>query len=514
MRERQAADRAAASAAIPIRILHLEDDSLDAELVSSQLREDGLRCTIVVVATESAFRTEVASPAIELILSDYTIPSFSGLGALAIARSLRPDLPFIFVSGTIGEERAIEALKQGATDYVLKHRLSRLGPAIRRALAEKQARELGEWQTAQLAQTEKLAAMGSLLAGVAHELNNPLSVIVGHMQLLQGQLQGTAAERAGKVVSAADRCARIVKNFLALARHRPPERRQVHIRTVVEEALDLVGYSLAAAGVEVVTDIPPSVPALFADPHQLHQVLVNLLSNAQHALRGRAGTKRIVVSAGLHDDSTVFLEVGDNGPGIPPDIVGRVFEPFFTTKPVGEGTGLGLSLCREIVESHGGALRLQSEVEHGTVFRIELPVERPAVHEGASTDARSEPPRVGRILVVDDEVALAEMIAEMLSGQGHEVEIVTNGVDALEKLTAARYDAVLCDLRMPGMDGPALYAAVEQRRSGQERRFVFMTGDTFAAETAEFLQRAGVPSLSKPFRLEEIERTVRDAVGR
>jgi signal transduction histidine kinase len=511
-------------AASPIRVLHVEDNLVDAELVSAILQAAGLSCSVRVVDTEAAFRTAVAVADIDLVICDYSIPSFSGLAALAIARSARPDLPFIFVSGTIGEERAIDALKEGATDYVLKQRLGRLGSAVRRALAERaahQARAKAEReqkraeaalqrQAAALAQTEKLAAMGSLLAGVAHELNNPLAVVVGYTHLLRRGLEGAQAERATKISSAAERCARIVKNFLALARQRPPERQWVHLDELVEEALELVNYSLNASGIEVVLDLAADLPALWADPHQLHQVMVNLITNAQQALRERPpGQRRLLIGVAMHDERTACVEVVDTGPGIPAEIVSRIFEPFFTTKPPGEGTGLGLSLCRGIVESHGGTMRLHTDVGRGTVFRIELPITRGPVATAAVPEEAPTRPGVGtRLLVVDDETALGAMIAEMLTTQGHRVDVVTDGQQALEKLAACRYDVVLSDLRMPGLDGPGLYAEVQKRHPGQERRFVFITGDTFTGGTAEFLERSGVPSLAKPFTLEEIARAV------
>lgn len=373
----------------------------------------------------------------------------------------------------------------------------------------KRAEEALRRQAAALAQTEKLAAMGSLLAGVAHELNNPLAVVVGHTHLLRRGLEGEQAERATKISSAAERCARIVKNFLALARQRPPERQWVHLNKIVEEALELVGYSLNASGIEVVLDLPAGLPALWADPHQLHQVVVNLIMNAQQALRERPpGQRRLLLGVGMHDERTACVEVVDTGPGIPAEIVSRIFEPFFTTRPVGEGTGLGLSLCRGIVESHGGTMRLHTDVGRGTSFRIELPITRAPLGRPAMTEAPTRPGAGARLLVVDDEAALGAMIAELLTTQENLVDVVTDGQQALEKLAACRYDVVLSDLRMPGMDGPALYAEVQKRHPGQERCFVFLTGDTFTGGTAEFLERSGVPSLAKPFTLDEMERAV------
>jgi PAS domain S-box-containing protein len=365
-------------------------------------------------------------------------------------------------------------------------------------------------QAASLAQAEKVAAMGSVLAGVAHELDNPLAMIVGHTQLLARGLEGAAAERATEISSAAALCARIVKNILALARQRPPERQWVDLKTVVEEALELVADSLRTSGIEVTTELPADIPVLWADPHQLHQVVVNLVTNAHHALREHAAARRIFVGIGIHREKTVCVEVADNGPGIPAAIVPRVFDPFFTTRPAGEGTGLGLSVCRGIVEGHGGTIGLHSEVGRGTVFRVELPITRAQVETPAASEASTNATLAARVLVVDDEAELGVMTAELLTSQGHQVDVVTYGQQALERLATKPYDVILSDLRMPGMDGPTLYAKVQEQYPGHERRFVFVTGETFTDGSAAFLKRTGAPSLSKPFTLDEIERVVKE----
>ena len=366
-------------------------------------------------------------------------------------------------------------------------------------------------QAAALAQTEKLAAMGSLLAGVAHELNNPLGVIAGQTELLRRGLEGGPADRAAKIASAVDRCARIVRNFLALARQRPTERGWASLKQVVEEALELVGYSLTSAGIEIVTDLGAELPRLWADSHQLHQVIVNLITNAQHALLRRPSPRRLFLTVGRRDADRVFLEIADNGPGIPAAVVSRVFEPFFTTKPAGEGTGLGLSLCRGIVESHGGTIHLESTPGEGTLFRIELPVGKEV---GAVPLTVAEPAAgeviPARVLLVEDEVELADVVAELLSARGHHVDVARNGREALEKLDRQTYHVILSDLRMPEMDGPTLYAEVQRRFPGLERCFVFVTGDTFAGRTTDFLERTGCPSLAKPFTLEDVERIVNE----
>src|SRR5438128_192816 len=229
--------------------------------------------------------------------------------------------------------------------------------------------------------------MGSLLAGVAHELNNPLAVLTGHAHLLrEGAKDESLASRAEKIQAAADRCARIVKNFLALARQRPPERGAVSVNMVIQGALEMLAYELRTDSVEVTCEFAAGLPPLWADSHQLHQVLVNLIANAHHAMRKqpKPAPRRIRLASQLdREHQRVRLTVADTGPGIAPEIREKIFEPFFTTKLAGEGTGLGLSLCRGIIEEHGGTISIQSEPGQGATFVIELPLVERATAEAA-----------------------------------------------------------------------------------------------------------------------------------
>jgi two-component system NtrC family sensor kinase len=366
-------------------------------------------------------------------------------------------------------------------------------------------------------QAEKFAAMGELLAGVAHELNNPLSVVVGQATLLARALgEGTGTARAAKVTQAAERCARIVRSFLALARHQSTEKIETRLNQVVAEAVELLGYALRVDGVEVLLDLAGDLPALWADPHQLHQVLVNLLTNAQQAMRGGPAPRRIAIST-RHDRaaSRVLLRVADTGPGIPPEVQARIFEPFFTTKPPGQGTGLGLSLCAGIVESHDGTIRVESRPGEGAVFEVELPVVTPrAAPPAPAAAAAPTPVRRSRILVVDDEPGVTEVLSELLARDGHEVETAPNGAVALSRLEAASYDLILSDIRMPELDGPGLYREAVRRHPGLSRRFVFLTGDTLSRDAAAFLDETGAPKVSKPLSLPEVQRAVREALQR
>jgi PAS domain S-box-containing protein len=229
---------------------------------------------------------------------------------------------------------------------------------------------------AALRQTDKLATMGSLLAGVAHELNNPLTVILGQTELLLGSCpQGPIAERADRLYKAAERCARIVKNFLALARQHPPERQQVQLNQVAREAVELLAYPLRVDNVEIIWDLTDRLPRIWADSHMLYQVAANLIANAQQAMHDAPPPRRLTIATRVEASSErIILMVADTGPGIPAEVQPRIFEPFFTTKPPGQGTGLGLSLCQGIIDSHGGTMRVESQPGRGAAFIVELPV--------------------------------------------------------------------------------------------------------------------------------------------
>jgi two-component system NtrC family sensor kinase len=360
-----------------------------------------------------------------------------------------------------------------------------------------------------LRQSEKLATMGQLLAGVAHELNNPLTVISGYAEMLMSRLTGTALEpSAGQIDQAARRCSRIVRNFLALARKHPPERRPVALNRVIAEALELLAYPFSLDNVETRLDLAADMPDLWADAHQLHQVVVNLLTNAHQAMRETQTRHLTIVTR--HDPARAMasLQVSDTGPGIPPDVQARVFEPFFTTKPVGHGTGLGLSLCLGIVEGHGGTMHLDGRPGRGAVFTVELPV-GPAPVEPHGREAEGSG-RLERktILVVDDEPAVAQLVADLLSCDGHEVDSAPSAVAALRRIAAQRYDLIITDIRMPDMDGPHFYREVAARYPEARPRFVFMTGDLLGPGTSDFLESTRALRLAKPFDLEAIRRVV------
>ncbi len=355
-----------------------------------------------------------------------------------------------------------------------------------------------------LLQQEKLAAVGQLVSGVAHELNNPLAGIVAFSQLLMAApaMGDEQVNAVTTIQKEAKRAARIVSNLLLFARQRPPERAETDLNQVLLDTLELRRYALRTQQITVETELEPTLPITWADPFQLQQVVLNLLTNAEHAVRASARERRIILRT-RRSDQWLVASVEDTGVGIAPEAVERIFNPFYSTKPVGEGTGLGLSISDGIVREHGGQIVVHSEPGCGATFSVQLPlVPSPLASNGARVDVT--PSAAARtILLVDDEPSVRSALALFLQQAGHRVDVVGSGSEALARTGERRYDAILLDLRMPDMGGHEVYATLRERDPAQARRVVFVTGDADGRLTRAFLGQAGRPVLHKPFALEE-----------
>ena len=381
---------------------------------------------------------------------------------------------------------------------------------IARDITEKKrsAEELAR-QRESLYQREKLAALGSLLAGVAHELNNPLSVVVARAVLLEEQGDSATQAAALKIRTAAERCARIVRTFLAMARQQQPQRGPVAINDVISAALDIAAYAIRTSSIEVTQELSRGIPLILADADQLHQVLLNLIINAQQSLQEHPTPRRLRVTSCFDPISDVLcIAVADNGPGIPEHLRARIFEPYFTTKPMGVGTGVGLAVSLGIVEAHGGTLTATCPLDGGAVFTVRLPVANVGV-SGVEA-AQSAKPNASRrkILIVDDEAEIRETLTEILTCAEHRVVSVSSGREALERMTVERYDVILTDIRMPDLDGRAFYKVIEERWPGQVGRVAFVTGDTLASALRDFVSESGRPVIEKPFLPSDVRRVV------
>jgi two-component system NtrC family sensor kinase len=374
-----------------------------------------------------------------------------------------------------------------------------------------------ERQRAALDQSEKLAALGSLLAGVAHELNNPLSVVLGNAVMLREEMEANGAKsgsvaRAAKIETAAERCARVVRSFLAIARRHKTEKRAVPVTPLLDDSLRLVNYALQSNGIVVERDYDGPVPDAFVDRDQVQTVVVNLLVNAVQALEEVEGPRTIRISARV--DGGVRVVVADSGPGIAADIAHRIFDPFFTTKPQGVGTGIGLSISRGLAEAQGGQLLLLAEPGEGAAFELILPLADAGAAGVAAADgaeSSSVPARGGprRAIVIDDEPDIAALLAESLQRAGYRCDVATSGREAQALMSAhSGYAAVLCDLRMPDIDGPALFRWMETHHPALAERTVFVTGAALGPATGRFLAENSRPVLEKPFTPADIIRLV------
>jgi two-component system NtrC family sensor kinase len=380
-----------------------------------------------------------------------------------------------------------------------------------------------ERQRDALRQTEKLSAMGTLLAGVAHELNNPLAIVMGRASLLEEKAPDSElAADARRIREAAERCGRIVRTFLNMARHKPAQRSAVQLNDIVRAAADMLGYTLRSHGIALDLQLAEGLPELQADGDQLGQVVLNLIVNAQQALASVDGPRRITIATGVHlskdgaaEGEQVWLRVADTGPGVPAAARSSIFEPFFTTKDAALGTGLGLSVSRSIVREHGGDLLLEDGAA-GASFIIRLPLEvadggagrRDAPPSLASADAEPQ----ARVLVVDDEPEIADLVRAVLEGAGYEVATAESGSVALGLLEEARFDAIVSDVRMPDLDGAGLWRAVRERWPVLARRMLFVTGDTLSPQARQLLDESGCASVDKPFANADLLAAVRVAL--
>jgi signal transduction histidine kinase len=364
-------------------------------------------------------------------------------------------------------------------------------------------------------QAEKLAALGDLVAGVANEINNPLCSLLGYAQLLLAEAPAPKTRaRLESMRGDAERISQTVAKLLTFARQHPAERRLLGLNGIIEKTVAMRAYDLRARQIQIEKELAPDLPRTLLDFHQIQQALLSLLANAEQALvdSGQRGTIRISTRA--YGD-TIEVRVADDGPGIPEQIQGRIFEPFFTTRTDRGGTGLGLSLCYGIVQEHGGRIRVESQPGQGATFVISLPIvqtEAESPSRGSMPDGAALERRL-RVLVIDKEPGVQDMLMEMLSARGHSVDTAATAAEALRKIGAAAYDLILADIKMPNAPARELYAAVVERAPALAGRILFTSSEGTSAQTLEFLRDTGREVLLKPFKLEEIEKALATAVS-
>lgn len=523
----------------PLRILHLEDNATDSTLLGHLLKLDGLQCDIVRVETEAGYHAALSEGSVDIIIADHRLPTYDGPRALKFARETCPDIPFIFFSGTMGEDTAVDSLKQGAIDYVLKHRPERLPAAVRRALHEREetalrkSAEAGQaraqemlLQTNRLLQNamadlkrtqqeiikqERRNALTQMVSGIVHDFNNTLMPLVGLPEYLLGQpgalddreelvrmleVMRTAASDARDVV-------RRLREF-----YRPKEDMVVAPIVLADLIRDVVAMTEPAWKIQAQSEGRTitletefnELPRISGHDASLREMLTNLVINAAHAIPN-TGVIRITTAM---QGKFAVIQVSDNGVGMTERVKRRCFEPFFSTKGDG-GTGLGLSLSYGIVERHGGRIDLDSEVGKGTTFTIHLPIRGPMERP---VTAQSSPPRktaISRklnVLLADDSSTTRFMVAAYLTGDGHAITTVENGARCIEVLGTTAFDILLLDRAMPGMSGDEV--AIQARQIAPGMPIIMLTGFgdlmNYRAERPD-----GVDSvLTKPVTPEEL----------
>jgi signal transduction histidine kinase len=494
-----------------LRVLCAEDSPDDYELVTRELKTAGFNLVSIRVDNASAMARELEARTWDVVLSDWHMPGFGAAEAADVLRGKGVDVPFIIVSGTIGEDTAVEAMKCGAHDFLVKDKLARLVPAIEREMKEARNRRDRRKMHDQLLISERMASVGLLAAGVAHEINNPLAAVLANLDLAHQDVSQLAIpdgpdgaktrellDELNEARDAATRIRDIVRDLKLFSRSEEEKRTAVEVDRVLDSSARMAWNEIRHRA-KLVKEYSP-VPPVEANESRLGQVFLNLIVNAAHAIPvGRASANTIRIATYLGPGGKVVVEVSDTGTGMTPDVLKRLFTPFFTTKPVGVGTGLGLSICHRIISALGGDISVESTAGKGTTFRVTLP---PATLRREATEPMPtiEPEaRRGRVLVIDDEPSVCKAASRIL-GSIHEVVTANRAQDALERIrNGERFDVILCDLMMPEMTGMELHAELVDAAPEQAEKVVFLTGGAFTARARSFLDGVSNLRFEKPF---------------
>jgi two-component system cell cycle sensor histidine kinase/response regulator CckA len=509
-----------------LHILHIEDSEADSLLIQQLLIREGLNCETDRIETREQLEHALRNASYDLILADCKLPRFSGLEALALARGLYPNIPFVFVSGTIGEETAIESLRNGATDYVLKDRLSRLVPAVVRALNDAKNRASVQQMEKRLREAQRLEAIGTFAGGVAHDFNNLLTIISGHVSLLR-----LANEQPAKVVSVAETIDRavqrgsdLVRGLLTFARQGKTQLSSIDIAKQVHDTVGVLQPAFPE-NITILQHFPPNLPEVLADPAQIDRIFINLLTNARDAMPN-GGTITITVSAdvaGPFPDEPkqpakeyVRVEIADSGTGMEESVRQRIFEPFFTTKPSGKGTGLGLPVVYGLMQSHHGFIEVKSQPNCGTTFILFFPV--PTASEKRVVEESEPLPIDSRgsetILIVEDESDVVAFLETLFGLSGYKVLVAKQSQEAIDLFCAHQDEIqlVFSDIDLAKIDGFVLCARLRELKPGLK---VILTSGHIDRSLEQRRKQFGIDAfVPKPYNTQELVRRVRATLDR
>jgi two-component system cell cycle sensor histidine kinase/response regulator CckA len=510
----------------PLRVLMIEDSEDDAALLLRELKRGSYDVESVRVDLPDTLKSALDKQNWDLIVSDFSMPHFSGTDALRLLRAKGSDVPFIFVSGTMGEETAVAALQNGAQDYLMKTNLKRLVPAVQRALQEAEDRRKRKQMEQQVQQLQKFEAIGKLAGGIAHDFNNVIGAILGWAEMGCEETQpGTSFhDRFQKIRDQSYWAARLTSQLLAFARRQVLQPRNINLNTHVVEGVSLLRRVIGEQ-IEVRVVTAPDLRVALADPTQIEQVLMNLCLNARDAMPDGGQLIIETQNAEIEEEycrlhpyarpgSYVQLTVSDTGIGMDAATTERVFEPFFTTKELGKGTGLGMATVYGVVKQHGGFIHLYSELGKGTTFRIYLPVGSGAPEPREPRVDERTPKGTETILLAEDNEGLREAAQEMLERLGYRVLVACNGAEAAQlfETKSGQIDLAILDVVMPGVSGPAAYSQMAAIQP--DMRVIFTTGYTAETASLDFMIKKGAPILQKPYGMKNLGQIVRATLDR
>src|SRR5258706_3317769 len=495
----------------PLRGLTVEDSLNDAELLIHELTSGGYDLTCERVETGDALRAALAREPWDIVLSDYSLPTFSGPDALRITQATQCDLPFIIVSGTIGEETAVSALKAGANDFLVKGRLARLVPAIERELRDAEARRERKQLEEQLNHAQKMEAVGQLAGSVAHDFNNVLTAILGFCELALGGIRDDAPERQDliEIQKAGERAASLTRQLLAFSR-RQVLQPKVHDLNGLVAGVEPMLRRLLVEHIDLTVSLTPDIGLIKIDATHLEQILVNLVVNARDAMP-RGGELTIDTSSPA-PDGWLALSVTDTGSGMNEATRARIFQPFFTTKGVG-GTGLGLATVQRIVAQWGGTIDVITVPGHGTTFTICFPRAQEHVLTHSESTAAVHGSRGSEtVLVAEDDPAVRLLARLALQRSGYQVLEAGNSQEAtvIAQEYTNRIDLLLSDVIMPESAGAPLVERL--RASRPDLRVLYMSGYTDEAIIHPGVLDEGIPFLQKPFTPHALAQKVREVL--
>lgn len=519
----------------PLRVLIVEDVESDAVLLMRELTRGGFAVTYDRVDTLESMTLALSKQTWDIVISDYSMPQFSAPRALALVKEQNLDIPFIIVSGTVNEILAVEVMRAGARDFMAKGNFARMIPAVERELTEAKGRAERAQMQEQLLISDRMASMGTLAAGVAHEINNPLASVMAHLhfaaedissvvQNVQLQLKENFSphttitwitERLGEIGAAlqdahnsAERIRLIVRDLKIFSRSDEQKIEAVDVHQIIESSIRIALNEIRHRAV-LVKDFG-NIPLIKGNAARLGQVFLNLIVNAAQAIpEGNVEKNEIRVSSRKEGKDSVAVEIHDTGVGIPEHLSSKIFDPFFTTKPIGIGTGLGLSICHRIIADLGGIIQVESKINKGTLIRVVLPISTNDIVVDSPT-CSTPALTLGRrpILVVDDDPALGIIIRRILSS--HDVLVVTSAQAALDFINKDNhFDIIFCDLMMPQMTGIDLYDEISKNKPEIAKKMVFMTGGAFTDRAKEFLEQVQNEKIDKPFNIEKIQKIVK-----